>query len=285
MIDVFVIGAGPAGLSAAINAKVTGKSVEIVGNPKNYLSKAPKIDNYLGLYAVNGKDMMQAFVEHARKLEIEIKKEMVLKILPMKDRFMINIGLDVVEARTIILALGVLNQKKIDGEDELLGRGVSYCATCDGMLYRGKEAVVWGLSEEAVNEANQLNDIGVNVTFVSNKDRNTTLNDNITHIKSKVKRIESYDSRLKATLEDNTIIETDALFILRSTIAPDNLIDNLTLDNGYIKVDRNMSTNIRGVFAAGDCTGKPLQISKAVGEGLVAAQVAVHYIDKMNKER
>lgn len=283
MIDVFVIGAGPAGLSAAINAKVSGKTVKVVGNPDNYLAKAEKIDNYLGLYDVSGKDMMTAFVEHAKKLDVEIVKDTVLKILPMGKSFMINIGLDVEETKTIILALGIVNQKKIDGEKELLGKGVSYCATCDGMLYRGKEVVVYGLNEESIEEANQLDDIGVKVIFVSPKKRNANLKENIEYIQSSVNKIEQKDKRLNVYLKDNNIC-VDGIFILRPTIAPDMLIDNLEIEDGYIKVDRNMQTNINGLYAAGDCTGKPLQISKAVGEGLVAAQVAARYIDKINRE-
>lgn len=283
MIDVFVIGAGPAGLSAAINAKISGRSVKVIGFPGNYLAKAHRVDNYLGFYGVNGQDMMNAFVDHATKLGVEIVNSTVLKILPIDDKFMINAGLDVFEAKTVILALGVLNEKQIQGEKELLGRGVSYCATCDGMLYRGKRAIVYGLTQSAAREANQLKNIGVDVSFVwNNSIGKGRLEDDIECIKGNITKVQADNTELKVDISGKQY-HTDALFVLRSTIAPDSLLDGLESEKGYIKVDRNMTTNIKGVYAAGDCTGKPLQISKAVGEGLIAAQMASAYISSLNR--
>ncbi len=276
--DIAIIGAGPAGLSAAINAVTRGKTVRIFSNNENYLSKAERVDNYLGLYNINGRDMMNQFIKHAEAMNVKIENSKVVNILPFDDNFFVNVNGDIIEAKKVILSLGISKLKEIPGEARLLGNGVSYCATCDGMLYRGKTAIVWDQSHEALKEANYLNDIGVHIIFVSKKSRPEELNSKIEFIQGALNEVLGENKVESALIGDKTI-KTDAIFMLRESVAPTALIDGLKTENGYISVDKNMESNIKGIYAAGDCTGKPLQISKAVSEGLIAAQAAAKEID------
>lgn len=175
--------------------------------------------------------------------------------------------------------MGISKIKELPGEAKLLGVGVSYCATCDGMLYRGKNAVVWDQSKDAWEEANFLASIGVNVTFVSKKPRQENLSNDINFINGTITEIIGENS-VEEVIIGNEIIKADAVFMLRDAVAPTALIDGLELDGNFINVDKHMETNISGVYAAGDITGKPLQLSKAVSEGLIAAQHAALQIDK-----
>lgn len=282
MVDIIIIGAGPAGLSAAINAMTRGKTVRIFSSKENYLSKAERVDNHLGFYNMSGKELMDKFKEHAKAMNIKIENNKVVNILPMGESFMVNINGEIDEAKKVILSMGVSKTKEIPGESRLLGMGVSYCATCDGMLYRNKNAVVWDQSKEALEEANFLQSIGVNVTFVSKKERSEHLNKDIKYINGTLTEVIGEDV-VKSVKAGDVVIETDAVFMLRDAVAPTALIDGLKTEGNFIAVDRNMETNIEGVYAAGDITGKPLQLSKAVSEGLIAAQHAALQIDKIKE--
>ena len=279
LVDIIIIGAGPAGLSAAVNALTRGKTVRIFSNKENYLSKAERVDNHLGFYHVSGKELMDKFIEHAEAMGIKIEGGKVVNILPLGDSFMVNINGEIAEAKKVLLAMGISKVKELPGEAKLLGNGVSYCATCDGMLYRGKNAVVWDQSNDAWEEANFLQSIGVNVTFISKKPKQENLSNDINFVKGSITEIIG-DNTVEAVNTGNEIIKTDAVFMLRDAVAPTALIDGLELDGNFINVDKHMETNIIGVYAAGDITGKPLQLSKAVSEGLIAAQHAALQIDK-----
>lgn len=278
-VDVIIIGAGPAGLSAAVNVLVRGKTLRIFSNSENYLSKAERIDNHLGFYNKSGKEMMDDFLNHAKSMNVEVENKKVVNILPFDDYFMVNANGDIIECNKIILAMGMSKVKEIPGEAKLLGMGVSYCATCDGMLYRNKTAVVWDQSHEAVKEANFLQGIGVKVIFVSKKPRSNELENSIEYVHGTIKEVIG-NTKVESIIVGDKTINCDAVFMLREVVAPTALIEGLKLENGFIEVGRNMETNIEGVYAAGDITGKPLQISKAVSEGLIAAQHAAKKIDE-----
>lgn len=282
MVDILIVGAGPAGLSAAINAITRGKTVRIFSNKENYLSKAERVDNHLGFYNISGKEMMNKFKEHAEAMNIKIEEGKVVNILPMGESHMVNINGEIEEAKKVILAMGISKVKELPGEGKLLGMGVSYCATCDGMLYRGKNAIVWDQSKEALEEANYLNSIGVNVTFVSKKTHSEELNENIKYINGSITEVLGND-KVEAVMIGEDKVETDAVFMLRDAVAPTALIDGIETEGNFIAVNRNMETNISGVYATGDITGKPLQLSKAVSEGLIAAQHAALQIDKIKE--
>lgn len=278
IIDVAIVGAGPAALSAAVNVAVRGKSLRLFSNNENYLSKAERVDNYLGFYNISGKELMNKFIVHVNSMNIQVENKKVVNILPFDDYFMVNVNGEIVEAKKVILALGMSMANEVKGENNLLGSGVSYCATCDGMLYRNKTAIVWDKSVEAVKEANFLNDIGVKIIFVSKKTRHLELNENIQFLSGTIKEVLG-TTKVEGALINDKEIKADAIFMLREVVAPNALIDGLKIESGFISVDKMMRTNIEGIYAAGDCTGKPLQISKAVSEGLIAAQNAAKEID------
>lgn len=282
MTDIAIIGGGPAGLSAAVNASARGKSTRIFSTKNNYLERATRVDNYLGMESVSGAAMMESFRHHVKSLGISLEMGQIITILPVSDYFMLNFNGAIVQSKTVILAIGAAKQKSLPGEEQFLGQGVSYCATCDGMMYRGKKAIVYGLSDEAVSEANHLQEIGVNVTFISGKQRPAALASDVQFISGAVTAIMG-ENIVQSVNVNATSIETNVVFILRNVIAPTVLCKGLSIKDGFLAVNRDMETNIPGIFACGDCSGKPLQIAKAVGEGLIAAQQASKYIDDQKK--
>ena len=163
-----------------------------------------------------------------------------------------------------------------------MGAGVSYCATCDGMLYRGRDVVVAGRSAEAPEEADYLHGLGCRVTYTAPV-RPEDLNPEIPFVKAA--KIEVCgEGKVTSVKADGREIPCEGVFILRATVAPTDLLPGLELKDGYIAVDRDMATSVPGVFAAGDCTGQPLQIAKAVGEGQVAGHRAAEYLDRLDRE-
>lgn len=281
MFDISIIGGGPAGLSAALNARVLNKTVCLFSTGTNNLSRAKKVDNYLGFDGIDGPTLMSCFYKHLAKHGVKPNKSRITNILPFDNNFLISVGNNIIESRSIILATGIQRKREVPGENEFLGKGVSYCAICDGSLYVNKNAVVWGFSHEAAMEANFLDKLGVKVTFVSNPKYKSNLNNHIRYIDGKILNIKGRKSVEYITL-DSGKIETDAVFILRENISVQKLIASLEMNESYIRVNNKMMTNINGVFAAGDCTGKPLQVAKAVSDGLIAAQSAASYIDKLS---
>lgn len=281
-LDIAVIGGGPAGLSAAINAVLRNKSVKIFTNALNYLQKAENIDNYLGLPNISGKKLMCDFIQHVNNLKVPFEYGKVINIIKLDDLFMINFSSKIVKAKTVILAIGVTNNKLLNNEEKLLGKGISYCATCDGALYKGKNIAVYGNADDIIEEANFLSSLGANVNFITVKKDIKGLNQNINVINGIISDIIG-DNKLEGIIINDKYIKLDGLFLLRNSIAPNSIVKDLILEDGYIVVNRNMETNIKGIYACGDCTGNPLQISKATGEGLVAAQNAAKYIDKLKE--
>jgi thioredoxin reductase (NADPH) len=281
--DIVIIGAGPAGLSAAINARARGKSVRVLSNLNNNLEKTEQINNHLGFIGATGQEMMSSFREHAKSMGIETEIGKVTNILPLKEQFVLSFSNDIVSAKAVILSFGIAKGKEIPGETSFLGNGVSYCATCDGMLYRGKEVVVLGAADNAVEEASFLHSIGAKVTFVASKERSQELNEAITYIKGSILEIKGQERvnqvMVKPTGTDAMELITEGVFLLRNSIAPTSLVPDIATENGYISVNQSMETNIAGLYACGDCTGGLLQVSKAVGEGLIAAQQAAKWLD------
>jgi thioredoxin reductase (NADPH) len=263
MYDIIIIGSGPAGLSAAITARMREKSVAIISNSSSSsgLAKAAEVGNYPGLPGLSGAELLGKMLMHAEGMGAELMKGRVTTILPMGKEISVGYGSDILTGKSLIIATGIVQTSVFPGEAELLGRGVSYCATCDGMLYRGKKVVVVCLAPDAEEEANFLASIGCDVTKVKTKNIKVNGEEHVTSITA-----------------DGEEISCDGVFILRQTIAPASLIPGLETNKGHIKVDRSMKTNQPGVFAAGDCTGTPYQVAKAVGEGQVAVLSAVEYL-------
>lgn len=287
--DVAIIGTGPAGVSAAITAKVRNKSVLLLGSAEisDKVAKAHSIQNYPGLPDIPGAELAKKLREHLDQMGIEITDRRVTMIYAMGDFFSLQIDQEFVEATSVILAIGVSFGKPLPGEDENLGRGVSYCATCDGALYRGKEAVIVGYAPKEEADARFLSELADKVTYVPvyKKDEmpseGTELFPGIANIEvvcAKPEAIERRDGRMVLTTDLGEIV-SDGIFLLRESVSPGKLVPGLELDGNHVKVDRKMASNLPGLFAAGDITGTPYQYIKAAGEGNVAALSAVSFID------
>ena len=277
--DLLILGAGPAGLAAAIGARGRGKTVLVVGNrwQDSPLARAERIDNYLGLPGLSGTELLARFHDHAAGGGVEFLTGKALSVMAWEG-FQMTVGSNVCAGGALILAPGVVRQSKDPGEAEYLGRGVSYCATCDGMLFRNRPVAVVGRSGGAPGEANYLQSIGCQVVYVSPQPPEG-LDPAIPYVKAS--RLAVRGEQTVTGLEaDGSLIPCAGVFILRSAVAPADLLPGLATEHGVIQVDRQMRTSLPGVFAAGDCTGGPLQVVKAVGEGHVAALSACEYLDK-----
>lgn len=278
--DIAIVGSGPAGLSAAINAKIRNKDIIIFGNKEfsNKIIKAPKINNYLGLKNITGEQLKEQFSEHIKAMNIDITAERINNIYAMGEYYTLMANEQTYEATSVILATGIEFSKPLQGETEYLGRGVGYCATCDAPLYRGKVVTVIGYNKEAAEEANFISEIVGKLYFVPMFRGEYKLNSDIEIVSGVPQNIQGTDRVNKLVLKDKEI-ETDAVFILKDSVRPEQLVPGLEMDEMHIKVNRKMETNLAGLYAAGDITGKPYQYIKAAGEGQVAALSAVSYID------
>lgn len=279
--DIAIIGSGPAGLEAAINAKIRNKKVIVFGseNLSKSLVLAPRIDNYLGLYGISGKELKDKFKEHINKMDVAISVEKVNNIYAMGEYFSVMTNKDNYEAKTVILALGMEHTKPIKGEDDFLGRGVGYCATCDAPLYKDKTVTIVGYNKEAEGEANYVSEIASKVYYVPMYRDEYMLNDNIQVVKDSPVEIVG-QNKVERLILKSAELSTDGVFVLKDSAPPEQLVPGLEMENKHVKVNRKMETNIKGCYAAGDCTGKPYQYMKAVGEGQVAALNAVEYLNQ-----
>lgn len=284
MLDIAIIGAGPAGLSAAINGMIRNKKVKVFGNnpTTSYIYKAERVDNYIGMFGVTGKEMVESFVGHAKEMDVEIQEKRVIEIFPLGESYMLNVENEFIEAKTVILANGLSKSKTLPGESELLGRGVSYCATCDGPLYRGKSVVLIGDSHVAEEDVNYLAEVCEKVYYVPLYKEIKNLRSNIEVIYDKPKKVLGEHIVKGLELADTTL-DVDGVFIIKESIPTTQLLKGLELDNKSIKVNNFMETNMPGIYAAGDCTGRPYQVAKAVGQGTTAALQAVTYLHNVEK--
>lgn len=271
MLDIAVIGAGPAGYSAAINARKREKSVVVIGQNTGWLARAEFIENYPGLPGVSGAELLSRMAKQAQDMGAALRPGVVHQVVPMGESFALSLGADFLEARCIILCTGAKQPRLLSGEEALLGRGVSYCGTCDGMLYRGKNVAVVAQGPEAVQEANFLAGLCASVTYFGQADEALDARIVVRGEKPEAILGESRATGLRAGGEE---IPFDGVFIFREAMALSALIPGLEMDGAFIRVDRQMRTNLPGVYAAGDCTGLPLQVAKAVGEGCTAALAA-----------
>ena len=283
-IDIAIVGSGPAGISAALNAKIRNKTFKVFGtkeiSPK--LVKAHQINNYLGFYGKSGKEIRDEFAKHLEAMDIEITEEKINNIYSMGDYFALMGSKNTYEATTVILATGVNFGKPLKGEEEYLGRGVGYCATCDAPLYKDKIVTIIAYNKHEEAEANFLAQVASKVYYVPMYKEEVEVDESIEIIKDTPVEIVGEQFVQKLILKNNEI-ETDGLFILRDSISPGQLVPGLELDKNHVQVDRKMATNLKGCFAAGDIVGTPYQYIKAAGEGNIAALSAVSYLDELKR--
>ena len=253
--DLAIVGSGPAGLSAALNAKIRNKKFIIFGNK----DLSNKINNYLGFYGMNGAEIKEKFAEHIDNMGIQITEERVNNIYAMGDYFGLMVNDKMYEATAVILATGMEYTKPINGEIELLAK------------------------EEAEEEANYVSELAGKVYYIPMYKGEYDLRDNIEVIDKKPLEIVG-DTKVSSLKLEGLELETDGVFVLKDSISPGQLVPGLEIVDGHINVDREMKCNIPGCFAAGDCVGKPYQYIKSAGEGNIAALSAVRYIDIMKNK-
>ena len=267
MYDLLIIGGGPAGLSAAMTARNRNLSVCVIcgGAADSALYKAGHVTNYPGVPDVSGPALLETMTQQARDLGADFLRERALSAMPMGKTFGVSAGKEFAEGRALLLATGIAQRGTFPGETDYLGRGVSYCATCDGMLYRGKRAAVVGLAADASAEAEFLREIGCDVHYYDGKKH----------------RFEICGAERADTLVvDGAAEPADVIFVLRAGFAADTLLPGLATEKGHIVVDEAFAASIPGVFAAGDCTGGLLQVAKAVYEGALAGSEAAKALRK-----
>lgn len=278
--DCIIIGSGPAGLSAAMNLKTYNKNFLWFGNAElsEKLQKAELVNNYPGLPGITGKELAAAFTQHKESLPLEITDKIVTSIYDMGGYYNVMAENEFFETETIILAMGVVAANQYQGEAEFVGRGVSYCATCDGTLYKGKNIAVVSTSKRFEHEIEFLADLAEKVyLFPYYKDCEIE-KENVEFVKKPIKEIKGGFRAEELVLGDGESQKVDGIFIMRNAIAPTTLLNKLEVVDGHIGVNRQLETNLKGVYAAGDCTGKPYQYAKAVGEGNVAAHSVIEYL-------
>lgn len=282
--DIAIIGSGPAGMEAAITAKIRNKNILLLSSndSSEKVGKAHLFENYLGLPNISGQNLNKAFLEHLKILDIEITPAKVTNIYDMGDYFNIQAETQMYVAKSVILATGVNFGKPYENEEKYLGRGVSYCATCDGNLYKGKKVVVIASSQKEEKEANFLASLASNVLYIPLYKDILNLNSNIEVIREIPTLIEG-NIKVNKLKTNKSEYEVDGIFILRDAISPKNLVPGLITEDDRVIVDRNMATNIKGLFACGDIVGRPYQAIKSAGEGNIAALSSVDFIDDLKK--
>lgn len=284
-LDMIIIGLGPAGVSAALTAKVRNKKVLVIARQdiSEKVKKAGHILNYPGLPNVSGAELAEKFREQLLSMNIEIANEQVSAVYAMGDYFALQTDKNMYEASSVILATGVVSGKKLEGEESFLGRGVSYCATCDAQFYRGSEVAVIGYGKGAEEEAEFLAEVASRVKYVPMyKDYEELEAKHIANVEIIQEKPEKIEGTMKVEnlVTDKGSHKADGIFILRDSVPAENLVPGLKMDESgsHVAVDMQMKTNIDGLFACGDITGFPYQYAKAVGQGNVAALSAVKYL-------
>ncbi len=304
MTDIIIVGAGTAGLTAAIYAVRAGKSAIVfeAGAYGGQIINTPDIENYPGIAHISGFDFATGLYQQATGLGAEVKFEAVVGISDQGEYKIVTTKAgNSYQARAVILATGAKNRPLgLEREEALIGKGISYCATCDGMFYRNKTAVVNGGGNTAVEDALYLADLCKKVYIVHRRDAfradaadvkklesrenvEFVLNANVTKLlgEEKLTGVEVTD---KLTGEVRTI-ETDGLFIAIGQMPDNGAFSNLIdLDEkGYIVAEESCTTKNRGIFTAGDCRTKTVrQLTTAASDGAIAASAAVAYIGSLD---
>ena len=283
MYDVIIIGAGPAGVTAGLYTKRANLNTAIIYKDESSLEKAELIENYYGFEnGVSGKELYEKGIEQAKNLNIDVKNQEVVNIQ------ISNIGFDIItdkeqySSKTLIFATGnKKNTPKIKGIKELEGKGISYCAICDGFFYRNKNIAVLGSGKYAVSETNELINLAKEITILTNGEKAPEIRaDNVKIDTRKIREVRGEDKVEEVEFEDNNKLKTEGIFVAQGVAGSSEFAKKLGIitKNDKIIVDENMKTNIKGIYACGDCTGGLLQISKAVYEGTKAGLEVIKYL-------
>lgn len=283
MYDVIIIGAGPAGISASLYLIRAKKNILVISKDNSSLKKAEKIDNYYGLESLTGKELFDRGIKQAKELGVNIVKEEVISI-DFEDigKFKVITENKEYISKNVIIATGTSRKTpNVKGIKEYEGKGVSYCAICDAFFYKNKDVAVIGSGNYAIHEAKTLKDVANSVSILTNgeqvvQNRDESLQ-NFDINEKRIKEVRGFNKVEEIDFDDNTSKKVSGVFIAMGTASADDLAKKIgvVLKNNSIQVDENMQTNVKGIYACGDCTGGLLQINKAVYEG---AKAALHII-------
>lgn len=285
--DIAIIGTGPAGISAAITAKLRNKNIILFGNKdlSDKINKAHSIKNYTGLPNVTGEELVTALKNHLDDLDIEITEKRVNAVYSMGEYFALQVGKEMIESKSLIIATGVTASKTLENEDEFLGRGVSYCATCDAHFCKGKDVAVIAYTKEAEEDALFLSEVCSSIKYFPLYDISNEIFDKYGNIQIIKDKPIGFAGNMKAEkiICENSSYDAFSTFVVRNNISADKLVPGLKTDGTHIIVDLQMETNIKGLFACGDIAGKPYQYIKSAGQGNIAALSAVAYLANKSK--
>lgn len=275
MYDVIVIGSGPAGISASIYLKRAQKNVCIITDENSALKKAKKIDNYYGVKSISGEVLYNIGIEQAKELEIPIEKDEVTSI-SFEKNFIVRTVNSEYEAKYVIIATGTnRTTPKVKGLKEFEGKGISYCAICDGFFYKDKDVAVVGNGNYAIHEAENLKLVAKSVTILTNgkkmiENRNAS---DFEVDETPIKEFRGNNVIKEVEFENNSSKKVDGVFIAIGTASSVDLARKIgaVIKGNNIVTNENMQTTVRRLYACGDCTGGLLQVNKTVYEGAIAA--------------
>jgi Thioredoxin reductase len=287
MVDVIIIGKGPAGVSAALYTVRAGLRTLVIGLDNSALNKTDRIENYYGFAEpISGRYLLEQGEEQAKRLGVKFAQSEVIAI-EKTEYFEVYTTEENYSAKVVLLATGQQTKKvNIDGLEDFEGRGVSYCTTCDGFFYRGLKVGLVGFKDYAIHEAMELEPLTKNITIYTNGNE-LQLTDKYKNHASRFSvnnnRIQSISGKEvieSITFEDGTSENIDGLFVAFESASSLDFARKLGVitSNNSIVVDENQSTNLKGLFAAGDCTGGFRQIATAVGQGALAGRKVIEFI-------
>ncbi len=295
--DVLIMGAGPAGLQAAIHAVRKKTNVVIIGKPENSAIYRAHVENYLCVDGVvDGCEMVQVGVEQATRFGAELVREDILHVEATDEGFLVHSETRQFKALSVVIAIGTSKKKlNVPGEKSLLGKGVSYCVDCDCNFYRNAKVAVVGNGSAAIDGAITLTNYATDVTLIAkeldvSEAMKTRLAESSVVVKNGVwaKEIVGEMAVTGLVLDDDSKVDVDGVFVELGAKGPMELATSIgvALDMetfSYIETNKHMETNILGVYAAGDIAGQPFQMAKAVGDGCTAGWFAANYVKKLKR--
>lgn len=275
MYDVIILGAGPAGISASLYTERANLKTLILYSDESGLEKANLIENYYGFKnGISGKELYDIGIEQAKNIGVEVKKEEVIKIENNIEYFNVITTNNKYKSKNLILAMGnKKNKPKIKGIEKFEGKGISYCAICDGFFYRNRNVSVLGSGNYAIAETNELINIANNITILTNGEKAPEFRaDNVKIDTKEIDEIKGEDKVEEIKFKDGSITKTDGIFVAQGVAGSFEFAKKLGIitQKDKIVINENMETNIKGIYACGDCTGGLLQVAKAVYEGAKA---------------
>lgn len=298
MYDVIIVGMGPAGMSAGLYSKRSGMNTLILerDTPGGLLNKTSLVDNYLGFTKITGSSLAIEMFKHIKELGIPYKTEEVLSIIDKGNYKEVITNKNTYQTISVILSAGRRAKTVFKDEEKYLGKGLSYCAVCDAAFYKGKDVAIIGSGNSAFEEGLYLTNFVNKLYILSRRDSLRADAHLVEKMKEKsnveimyettVSDIVLTDDKISALVTNKGNINVEGLFIYAGYTASTHYLKDLDIktDNGYIIVDENMKTNIRGIYAAGDAIKKSLyQIITAASEGSIAATSAKKDLSKITE--